>query len=158
MAVAIRMPALGQTTDELTIMSWLKEEGETVKVGEPLYTVETDKTTLEAESPYAGTLLKIVAAVQTMVQVGDVIAYIGKPGEAIPVEAPSQPHEAPAPTPTPAPTPMPAAAPSAPAPEGKVLATPAARQLAKERGVDLSKVKGTGPGGRIERDDVEDFV
>ena len=156
MAQAIRMPALGQTTDELTIMSWLKTEGETVKIGEPLYTVETDKTTLEAESPYTGTLLKIVAAVQSMVQVGDVIAYIGQPGEAIPVEAPSQPHAAP--TPMAPPTPMPAAAPSAPAPEGKVLATPAARQLAKERGVDLSKVQGTGPGGRIERDDVEDFV
>jgi len=157
MAQAIRMPALGQTTDELTIMSWLKEEGETVKVGEPLYTVETDKTTLEAESPYAGTLLKIVAAVQTMVQTGDVIAYIGKPGEAIPVEAPSNDHAA---TPSTQMTPLtpPSAPILAPAPAGKVLATPAARQLAKERGVDLSKVKGTGPGGRIERDDVEDFV
>lgn len=153
------MPALGQTTDELTIMSWLKQEGESVKLGEVLYTVETDKTTLEAESPYTGTLLKIVAEVNSMVHVGDVIAYIGQPGEAIPTEAPTNPHVEPVAQPVS--TPQPAAAPtpiSTPAPEGKVLATPAARQLAKERGIDLSKVKGSGPGGRIERDDVEDFV
>src|SRR5690349_17634722 len=106
MAEALRMPALGRTTDELTIMSWLKQEGESVKLGEVLYTVETDKTTLEAESPYTGTLLKIVAAVNSMVHVGDIIAYIGQPGESIPTEMPANTHAVPSPAPTPAPQPV----------------------------------------------------
>ena len=155
---AINMPALGQTTEELIIVGWLKAEGDSVKMGEPLYQVETDKTTLEVESTFTGTLLKIVHPLQTTVQVGDIIAYIGAPGETVPTELPRTIKQASVPELPPmlAPsiqnnTPM-------SAPVGKVLATPAARQLAKEHGIDLAQLSGSGPDGRIEKEDVQAFL
>ena len=155
---AINMPALGQTTEELIIVGWLKAEGDSVKMGEPLYQVETDKTTLEVESTFTGTLLKIMHPLQTTVQVGDIIAYIGAPGEAVPTELPRTIKQASVPELPPmlAPsiqnnTPM-------SAPVGKVLATPAARQLAKEHGIDLAQLSGSGPDGRIEKEDVQAFL
>lgn len=153
MAHAIRMPALGQTTDEITITSWLKGEGDVVNMGEPLYTVETDKTTLEVESPFAGTLLKIVHTTPTTVQVGAAIAFVGAPGETIPME--EEVGSIPI-TPPATPQVSAAATTSSPAqpPAGKVLATPAARQLAREHGLDLTAIHGSGPDGRIEKEDV----
>lgn len=151
MANAIQMPAVGQVSDEFTIVAWLKAEGDIVALGEPLFTVETDKATLEIESAFAGTVLKIVHPAQAIVHTGDVLVYIGAPGEAIPatLSTPSTPTTPTTPS-TPAPPP-----PTLSAPEGKVLAAPAARQLAREHGIDLSRVQGSGPGGRIEKEDVQ---
>src|SRR5579871_805897 len=79
----MRMPALGQTTDELRIVSWLKREGESVKMGEPLLEVETDKAILTVESAYSGTVLKILYPADETLEVGTVIAYVGQPGESV---------------------------------------------------------------------------
>ncbi len=147
----IRMPSLGQTSDEFRIIAWLKSEGDRVTVGEPLFQVETDKATLEVESFAAGTLLKIVRRADDVVETGAILAYVGTPGESLtavePPRVASVPSQAPGP-------PRPVTAEAAPLGEGKVLASPAARQLAREHGLDLSTVRGTGPGGRIEKADV----
>jgi len=156
MAQAIRMPALGQTTEEIAITGWLKAAGESVRLGELLYTVETDKTTLEVESPFEGTLLRIDHTAPVTVRVGTVIAYIGEIGEVLPASdpAPGQvPSQGTQPT-QPAPTAPLHASPQPAPPSGKVLATPAARQLAREYGLDLTTLRGSGPDGRIEKEDV----
>lgn len=152
------MPALGQTSDELKILGWLKQEGEAVAIGEPLVNLETDKTTIEVESAFGGVLLKIVHGVDAVIRAGQIIAYIGQAGETPPeTQATAATPVAPvAPSASPAPTlPLPLAA---PAPAGKVLATPAARLLARERGIDLAAITGSGPNGRIEREDVEQWT
>ena len=156
----IIMPALGQTSDELRIVAWLKREGDRVAIGEPIINIETDKTTIEVESAFAGVLLKIVQEAEAIVQAGQVIAYIGQPGERVPEGVPALPVKV-APAAPAQPIASPPATPAAsatPPPQGKVLATPAARQLAREYGLDLSRITGTGPDGRIERDDVQDAV
>ena len=145
MAHAVRMPPLGETTDELRIVEWLKAEGDDVALGEPLLAVETDKATLEVEAAAAGTLLEIVHSAGESVRVGTVVAYLGEPGEDVPEEAPGR---------------VAAAAvtgdrmPTASSRRERVLASPAVRRLAEGLGVDLSRVKGSGPGGRIEKEDV----
>lgn len=151
MATEIRMPALGQVSDELLILRWLKNEGDLVKLGEPLLEVETDKATLEVEAAAAGTLLRIAHFEGETVEVGTVIAYVGKAGEILST-APVKPVEAPG------------AAPAQPAPQhivahpGKVLATPVARDLARRNNIDLVQVRGTGPDGLIETRDVRALV
>lgn len=151
----IIMPALGQTSDELRIVAWLKREGDTVTVGEPLINIETDKTTLEVESAFSGVLLKIVHGADAVIQAGQVIAFIGQPGERVPDVVPEPTAKA-APSAPFINAPVPAAQPAPP--QGKVLATPAARQLAREYGLDLARMAGSGPDGRIERDDVQDAI
>ena len=146
------MPAVGQVSDEFTIVAWLKAEGDAVTLGEPLFSVETDKATLEIESAFAGTVLKIVHPAQAIVHTGDVLAFIGAPGEPIPALVAPTTQAAPAPA---APVSPPTPPATSPAPEGKVLAAPAARQLAREHGIDLGRVQGSGPGGRIEKEDVQ---
>ena len=121
----VRMPPLGQTSDELRIVAWRKREGDEVAAGEPLLEVETDKATLEVEAAHAGTLLRIVHGEGRTVQAGAVIAYVGEPGEEVTVEVPA-----------------------------KVQAAPAVRRLAQEHGIELADVEGSGPGGRVERADV----
>ena len=121
------MPALGQTSDELVLLAWLKSAGEQVAEGEPLLEVETDKATLEVEAAVSGTLLAVVCDVGQTVVAGTVVGWIGEPGEEIPDDQVAA---------------------------RKALATPAARTLARELGVDLSGLTGTGPEGRIERRDV----
>jgi pyruvate dehydrogenase E2 component (dihydrolipoamide acetyltransferase) len=153
------MPALGQTTDELRIISWRKTEGDNVELGEPLLEVETDKTSIEVESAFSGTLLKIVHGADMTVHAGSVIAYIGAPGEVIPLDEVGGSPGTQAPDTIIAPqsssvTRPASLAPSA-APAGKVLATPAARQLAREHGLDLNMLRGSGPDGRIEKEDVQ---
>ena len=86
MLQGVRMPALGQTTDELRIISWLKNEGESVEQGEPLFAVETDKATLEVEAFSSGILRKIVHQADEVVEVGTLVAYIGQPDDALPSE------------------------------------------------------------------------
>ena len=148
MATEIRMPALGQTSDELRILRWLKAEGDAVKAGEPLLEVETDKATLEIEAAVAGILLKIVCPEEESAEAGAVIAYVGNAGESVEAAA-----AVPAPCHVIATVPV-----SAAPPDAKVQATPVARHLARDEGIDLSQVRGSGPGGRIEKNDVEALI
>jgi pyruvate dehydrogenase E2 component (dihydrolipoamide acetyltransferase) len=129
------MPKLGLMMEVGTIVRWLKREGDTVRVGEPLLEVLSDKATIEVEAADSGTLLRIFKEEGAEVPVTEVIAWIGEPGEAAPREQP---------------------APAGPrSMEERVRITPAARRLAGQRGVDIRGVKGTGPEGRITLEDVE---
>jgi pyruvate dehydrogenase E2 component (dihydrolipoamide acetyltransferase) len=140
------MPSLGQTSDELRVIAWLKAEGDSVVIGEPVLEVETDKAVLQVEASFAGTLLKILRGVDEVVIAGEPIAVIGQPGDVVELEAPAQTKITPAHIPS---------APAATASNEQVLATPVARKLAKDLGIDLRTVRGSGPSGRIERKDVE---
>jgi pyruvate dehydrogenase E2 component (dihydrolipoamide acetyltransferase) len=155
MANEVKLPRLGQGMEAGTVNKWLKSEGERVEKGEPLFEVDTDKVTQEVESDYAGVLLKIVLP-SGEAPVGQTIAYIGEQGEEVKETAPK------------APTPEPGSAapkqvrevPSEPAPApssngGRIKASPLARRIARERGIDLSSVSGTGPDGRIVAVDLE---
>ena len=163
------MPRLSDSMEEGTILKWLKADGDAVARGEPLAEIETDKATLTYESDAAG-VLKIVAGAGETLPIGSVIATLdgganGSGASAAPAaadeprpEPPAQPAAAaPAATPVPAAQPAAASNPSAPAPqtEGRVKASPLARRLAREQGIDLHDVTGTGPGGRIVKDDVQ---
>ena len=165
----IKMPALGESVTEGTVTKWLKNVGDTVALDEPLLEVSTDKVDSEIPSPIAGTITQIVVTEDETVDVGTVLAYIG--GEvsapAAPVApatpavpaAPAAPQAPQAPVPPAVSTPASPAAPVAPAtPAGNQAeyATPIVRKLAAEKGVDLSKVHGTGVGGRIRKQDVLD--
>jgi pyruvate dehydrogenase E2 component (dihydrolipoamide acetyltransferase) len=152
MATPVRMPPLGQTSDEMRLLGWHKAEGEAVAEGEPLVAIETDKATLDVEASVSGSLLRILCGEGETVSAGTLLGWLGEPGEEI-VEpgAPSGPNEGAATVGT---APAPGHRPP-PVSHNRVLATPAARMLAKELGVDLSRVTGSGPAGRIERRDVE---
>lgn len=159
MATPIRVPALAQTSDELRLTAWLKTEGEQVTEGEPLFEAETDKAELEVEATASGTLLRCLAGPGETVSIGTVVAWIGQPGEDIPQAVPGVPEAAatarrvPA-TVSPSPGVASPASVSATDSSPRLPATPAARALARERGIDLAQVTGSGPGGRIERRDV----
>jgi pyruvate dehydrogenase E2 component (dihydrolipoamide acetyltransferase) len=149
MATPVRMPPLGQVSDELRLLGWHRAEGQTIREGELLLEIETDKATLDVEASVSGTLLRIDCREGETVTAGTILGWLGKPGEQI-VEAEREPEP-----PAPAVAPLPPTAPTPQPSHDRVLATPAARMLAKELGVDLSDVAGTGPDGRIERRDVE---
>jgi len=157
------MPALGESVTEGTVSSWLKAVGDTVEADEPLLEVATDKVDTEVPSPASGVLLEIRVPEDETVEVGTVLAIIGDPSEAGSAPAPAAPAPEAAPEPpAPAPAPTPAAeapAPAAPAPVSSgatgSYVTPIVRKLAKDKGVDLSTVTGTGVGGRIRKQDVE---
>lgn len=159
MPVNITMPKLGQTMTEGLIVEWRKKEGDPVKKGEILFVLETEKVTYEVEAPEDGALGRILVKEQQTVPVGAVVATLLKPGEsaaevkAAPAATTREDTAAPAPAPAAAaPTaPVPAAAPEG----GQAKATPLAKRLASELGIDLSAVTGSGPGGRILREDVE---
>lgn len=152
MAHAIRMPALGQSSDEMKLVQWFKPVGMHVVEGEPLFEAESDKTTLEVEAAATGTLLEVACQPGEVVPSGTVIAWLGEPGEAVPsTGAPASK----APAPGNSPVQVEARSPS---PEGRVQATPAARTLAREHRVELSGLLGTGPEGRVERRDVQEFI
>ena len=165
----VTMPALGESVTEGTVSSWLKAVGDTVEADEPLLEVATDKVDTEVPSPASGVLLEIRVPEDETVEVGTVLAIIGDPSQAGSAPAPAAPApqaapEPPAPAPAPAaeaPAPAPAAtaAPSAAAPVSSGASgsyvTPIVRKLAKDKGVDLSTVTGTGVGGRIRKQDVE---
>jgi pyruvate dehydrogenase E2 component (dihydrolipoamide acetyltransferase) len=171
----VTMPSMGADMTEGTIAKWLMAEGDKVSRGDKLAEIETDKTVVEMEAYAEGLLRKIVIDEGSLVQVGTVIAFIGDADDEIPeVAAPAaQDEKAPeaatpaaAPTPAPvqqaAPTPAPAASTSAPvvvaAPGGRVKASPIARKIAEEKGINIAAVIGTGPGGRITKSDVENFT
>ncbi|MFX0573027.1 biotin/lipoyl-containing protein, partial [Nocardia nepalensis] len=110
MAFSVQMPALGESVTEGTVTRWLKQEGDTVEVDEPLLEVSTDKVDTEIPSPAAGVLSKIVAAEDDVVEVGGELGVISEAGEAPAPAAAPAPEAAPAPAPAPAPEPAPAPA------------------------------------------------
>ncbi|MYD49410.1 MAG: 2-oxo acid dehydrogenase subunit E2 [Chloroflexi bacterium] len=161
MATNVVMPQMGYDMREGTVVRWYKQEGETVDRGEVIADIETDKATVEFEAYTGGVLGRIVAQEGVAVPVGELIAIITDPGESLPEAAPEAATPAPAAEPAPAPeTPAVADAPPADAPpsaDGRVRASPIARRLARERGIDLSLVSGTGPNGRVTERDVENY-
>ena len=164
MSESVKMPALGESVTEGTVSSWLKAVGDTVEADEPLLEVATDKVDTEVPSPASGVLLEIRVPEDETVEVGTVLAIVGAPSAApVTAPAPAATPEAPAPATEPAPAPAPAAS-SAPAPASAApvssgatgsYVTPIVRKLARDKGVDLSTVTGTGVGGRIRKQDVE---
>src|SRR5947207_4702292 len=167
MATKVHMEALSPTMEEGRVVKWTKHEGDAVKSGETLAEVETDKAVMELVARADGQLLKVMVPEGTTVPVGNVVAWIGKPGEKVDgagsgtAGAGSQEAGAgatkPAPAaPRPAPVPAPAPAPAvAQADATRVKASPLARRIAKDAGVDLKLVQGSGPGGRVVKRDVE---
>jgi pyruvate dehydrogenase E2 component (dihydrolipoamide acetyltransferase) len=142
------MPSLGADMEAGTLVAWLKKPGEAVKKGDIIAEVETDKGIIEIESFMTGTLERTLVEPMTKVPVGTVLAIIREEGK--PVTEPKQAAS------VAKPPPRPAAVPVTPVAEaGRLKVSPAAKQLAAERGVDLSAVKGTGPGGAITREDIE---
>jgi pyruvate dehydrogenase E2 component (dihydrolipoamide acetyltransferase) len=160
MSTQMTLPRLGQGMESGTIVRWLKQEGDRVEKGEALYELDTEKVTQEVEAEASGVVLKILAGEGEEVEVGKAVVVIGEEGEQ--VEAPKEEPKAEAPK---------AEAPEQREPEpepptervetlhqptdGRVKASPLARRIARERGIDLARVRGTGPEGRIVAEDVE---
>ncbi len=166
MATTVTMPKMGFDMVEGKLLRWLKKVGEPVKAGEPLAEIETEKVNIEFEAPASGVLKAVLIEEGTTVPVGTPIAIIAAPDE--PVEAPAAapairegpPPPTPAPVAPPAPptpTPAPVGAPTPP-PGGRVKASPLARRLAREAGIDLREIPGTGPGGRVVKRDVDRYL
>ncbi|MGA9762707.1 MAG: dihydrolipoamide acetyltransferase family protein [Gaiellaceae bacterium] len=169
MASEIKLPRLGQGMESGVVTRWLKSEGQSVEQGEPLYELDTDKVTQEVESPLSGVLLRIVLA-EGEAAVGTTIAFVGEEGEEVPDttaaapsaapprESESVPEEEAVPeTDAASATVSPAQAASLDGTEtdGRTKASPLARRLARERGLDLGSMAGSGPEGRIVADDVK---
>ncbi len=149
MATTIVMPQMGYDMQEGTVVRWMKKEGEEVARGEVLAEIETDKATVEYEAFVGGVLRKIVAQEGVAIPVGDLIAVITAPDEPLPDDLGISP---PAAQPGGAsPTPQATSATSA---SGEVRASPIARRIAREQGIDLATLTGSGPGGRIVEADV----
>src|SRR5215218_2461678 len=170
MATEVTLPRLGQGMESGTIVRWLKAEGESVEKGEPLYELDTEKVTQEVEADAGGVLLRILAQEGEEIAVGKPVAVIGAEGEDVPAaesgdgaeprdgdepraeaeprveQVPARPAERPIDTGNGRP---------AGATGGRVKASPLARRIARERGLDLSALTGTGPEGRIVAEDVE---
>ncbi len=176
MAVDVIMPAMGATQETGRLVRWFKREGDSVTKGEMLMEVETDKSVVEVEAPASGILAQVTAAPDDDIPVGQTIALIVEPGEEVspPVGSASPPAQATESTETPGAGPVPASrrgratpprkagktratartVPAAGPATGRLLASPAAKRLAKERGVELSGVRGTGPDGAVVARDV----
>jgi pyruvate dehydrogenase E2 component (dihydrolipoamide acetyltransferase) len=166
MANEVKLPRLGQGMEAGTINRWLKNEGDTVSKGEPLFEIDTDKVTQEVESDFEGVLLKILLP-SGEAPVGETIAWIGEQGEEVVETSAERPAEAPKREPERAEGRHAAAAAAAAVSDteavsdtgsangGRIKASPLARRIARERGVDLASLTGTGPEGRIVAEDVE---
>jgi pyruvate dehydrogenase E2 component (dihydrolipoamide acetyltransferase) len=168
MATKVVMEALSPTMEEGRVVKWLKGEGEAVKAGDVLAEVETDKAVMELPARADGVLRKILAPVGSIVPVGDLLAVIAAPEEDLSailgqrrpakelegsaLEGPTRASEAPA---VPAPTQPEKVRTAQPERSDRVKASPLARRLARERGLDLALVSGSGPGGRIVKRDLE---
>src|SRR6476660_7550694 len=153
MASEVKLPRLGQGMEAGTITKWLKSEGDTVAKGEPLFEIDTDKVTQEVESDYEGVLLKI-SLPEGEAPVGQTIAWIGAQGEEIkeaPVAAPAKEPEKMSDTLKVSDT----SRASSNGSDTRIKASPLARRIARERGIDLASLTGTGPDGRIVAEDVE---
>src|SRR6266566_5086368 len=173
MATKVHMEALSPTMEEGRLVKWTKHEGDAVKSGDTLAEVETDKAIMELVARADGQLIKVVVPEGSTVPVGNVVAWIGKPGEkvdgagsteqgagapkaAAPAAAAAAPRTAPRTPPPPPPSAQTRAAPvNAPADTTRVKASPLARRIANDAGVDLKLVQGSGPGGRVIKRDVE---
>ena len=163
MAITFGMPSLGHTMEKGKIIEWLKQEGEAVAKGEPLVVIETDKVITEVESPADGVVLKIAVAAEEERPIGTTLVLLGSADEQLsesdlqqllgdqPAAAPAAPAASPTAAPVPAAPPPPRAAASG----ERVKISPIARKLCDELGIDPATVSGTGPGGRITREDVE---
>lgn len=179
MATLIDMPKLSDTMTVGTLVRWLKNEGDTVAGGDMIAEVETDKATMEVECFDDGILLKCYCAEGDEVAVGDPIAAIGAAGEAAPADNDAAPTKAATPTKAAAPEPAThpvAATPAAPTPQVEIAApptlataagtrgdapikaSPLAKKIAAEKGLDLAGIQGSGPGGRILKQDVIDAM
>ena len=155
MITEVTMPSMGADMTEGTIVKWLKSEGDEVKRGDKLAEIETDKTVVEMESYGEGILRKIVVPEGQVVPVGDLIAYVGAQDDEIPQTAsePTQDNSSEEDQTKESP---PSSIPQESSEIGsRVKASPIAKKLAKELGIDISSVNGSGPGGRITREDVE---
>ena len=144
MATRILMEALSPTMEEGRLIEWKKAEGESVSAGDVVAEVETDKAVMELVARASGVLLKQGIAAGATAPVTSTIGWIGTPGEAIPAESAAAVTGASVP-----------AAAAAPTPEGRYKASPLARRMAREQGLDLAGVAGSGPEGRIIKRDVE---
>lgn len=183
-AQEVKLPELGESVTEGTITRWLKEVGDDVEIDEPIVEISTDKVDTEIPSPVAGTVLEIKVQEDEDVEVGQVLALVGSadgaaetsapaaddapaqeepsveeaPEEEAATEEPAEVSSAPEPTPEPTPAPAPVAEKATASPEdtprGDGYVTPLVRRLAREQGVDLAEVTGTGVGGRIRKQDV----
>ncbi len=171
MSVDIVMPRLSDSMEEGTVLTWMKSVGDEVALGEELVEIETDKANMVYESDAAGTLIEIVASEGDTLPIGEVIARVGEAGEAPsgggdgggkgPSERPRSAADIPPDPPAPA---APAASSATSTPtrqkdvgdgDGRIKASPLAKRMAKEKGIDLSSLQGSGPGGRIIKVDVE---
>jgi pyruvate dehydrogenase E2 component (dihydrolipoyllysine-residue acetyltransferase) len=179
------MPKLSEAMETGKLLRWLKQEGDRISGGDIVAEIETDKADIELEAFGSGVLRKLLVAPGAVVPVGGLIAVIGEPDEDISSVvggAPARPADTPAPSPTPAAVPAPALAPaaapaavavsapaaSAPAgapasaaavlPPGRLRVSPLARKLAQRANIDLARVTGTGPSGRIIQRDIEAFA
>ena len=139
----VLMPRLDPGMQSGKIVEWLKKEGETVQKGQPIVVIEGEKTTFEVEAPESGILTRIIATIGEDVQVSQPIAVIGEGTSSSRLETPKTQ----ATTPT-APLTQPGVR------GDRAVASPAARRLAQEAGIDISQIRGTGPGGRVSREDV----
>lgn len=158
MATNIVMPQMGYDMREGTVVRWHKKEGEAVAKGEALADIETDKATVEYPAFTSGVLGKIVAEAGVVVPVGELIAVITAPGEDVPdnlTQAKAEPTIAPV---NAAPQIAPTQGSAVTAKSDEVRASPIARRLARERGINLGDISGTGPGGRIVEKDVLEYT
>jgi len=157
MAISVVMPALEMAQETGKLLAWRKKEGEQVAKGEPLLEIETDKAVVEVEAPGDGLLAAISAKIGDEIPVGQIIAWLLKPGEAAPPAVAKQ--HSPSARATTAPEHATGSAPSAAeATSAAPQISPKARRLAKELGVDFIRIKGTGPDGVITGEDVQAFV
>jgi len=173
MATEVKLPDLGMDTDEALLIDWMKQPGDSISQGDVIAEVETDKTTVEVESPVGGTVLEWKYDPGDNLTIGEVIGFVGEAGEEAPngsggdaqAEAPVT-EQAKGEKPTSADSKeMEVDADTAPdrhngaarTDNGRIKASPVAKRVAENRGIDLAQVSGTGPGGRIVKDDVESF-
>jgi pyruvate dehydrogenase E2 component (dihydrolipoyllysine-residue acetyltransferase) len=154
MAISVVMPALEMAQETGKLVSWKKKEGEKVAKGEMLLEVETDKAVVEVEAQADGVLGGVTAKTGDVVPVGQTIAWLLQPGEKPPAMSAAPAQTGRKMDAVPAASAQPAAAASAPAQSGPAEISPKARRLAKEHGVDVTKLRGSGPGGEIVAEDV----
>ncbi len=158
------MPKMGDAMTEGKVLRWIKQQGDAVRKGEAIAEIETDKVNVDLEAEWAGTLAQVIVDVGGVAPVGAPIGFIARPGEQVEQKPASRPAPTPAPTPAPAQaTPtrpaagVPARTPAAPGgtAAGDIRVSPLARRLAEQHGIPLASIKGTGPEGRITKEDVE---
>jgi pyruvate/2-oxoglutarate dehydrogenase complex dihydrolipoamide acyltransferase (E2) component len=159
MPIKVLVPRLGEGVDELTVVKWLKNEGDSVKELESLLEVETDKVVTEIPSPATGIVLKIIVPENTPARVGEVMAWIGQAGESIPVSSDSVPGKPALKVESQALVEHPRVNGSSSTPTRDAgFLSPVVRKIAVEKNVDLSRVQGTGLNGRITKQDVLAFI